>query len=147
MRPGSLNYPLVSAGESLPLSMVLNCSALAVQLSLSWVLNSHSWTHQCSGRALTPWQHSTASQSVTGCPFWRESVRQPFNPDRSDPSRSFSRPVSLKGSRSGKVQHAGASSRTTDAVFWGIMQLKSYHLLPTATRREGKGEQDVGRTF
>lgn len=146
-KPASQTYPSISAAERLPLSVVLNCSELAVQLSLSWVLNTHLRTHQYSSRALTSWQRSTASQSVTVCPFWRESVCQPFNPDRSDPSHPFPQPVSLKGSGSDEVQHGAASPRITDAIFWDIILLKSTHLFPTETRTQGKAEQDVGRTY
>lgn len=140
MRLGSGEHSIISALESL--SVVLNRSEIAVQLSLSWVMISHSGRLQCSSSALTFRQHGTASQSVTVCPFWLESVCQPFNPDRSHASLSLFRPVSLRGSSSDKVQRGDASSETTDAIFGDITLLKSSHLLPTIMRKEGKSERD-----
>lgn len=113
-----------------------------MQLSLSWVLNSHSGTHQCSSRALTSWQHSTAPQSVTVCPFWLESVCQPFNPDRSVPSLSRSLPDSLKALAQTKcsmvTHHPGPLTQHSEISYC----LKVLIYFPQKWgRKEGKGEQ------
>lgn len=138
--------PLISAVELLPLSVVLNCSELAVQLSLSWVLNSHSGTHQCSSRALTSWQHSTAPQSVTVCPFWLESVCQPFNPDRSVPSLSRSLPASLKALAQTKcsmvTHHPGPLTQHSEISYC----LKVLIYFPQKWGRKER-ESRWGRTF